>query len=81
MDKRKNNGGHKTAGRKPKSQEEELIKKLSPLESKAFKALEDGLNKKQNWAVKLFFEYKFGKAREYKEVDIFGSDITITIGK
>lgn len=83
MDKRKNNGGHSTkgfAGRKPKSEEQALIEKLSPLEEKAFKALENAIKSEQNWAVKLWFEYMYGKPKEkveitkVKEQPLFGDE-------
>ena len=68
MDKRKYNGGNKNAGRKPKSEEQALIEKLSPLEDKAFKALENAISEEQNWAVKLWFEYMYGKPKEKVEI-------------
>ena len=61
MDKRVNNGGHKTAGRKPKAEEQKLIERLTPLSYVAYKALEESLASGQGWAVKLFFEYMYGK--------------------
>lgn len=67
MDKRKNNGGHSTAGvagRKSKAEEQSLIEKLTPLEPKAFKALEDAINDGKDWAVKLFFQYNFGMPKQ-----------------
>jgi hypothetical protein len=69
-DRRKYNGGHKTAGRKPKAEEQALIEKLTPLEPKAFKALSNALDNEQNWAVKLYFEYVYGKPRETKDLNI-----------
>ena len=48
MDGRKNNGGHSTkgrAGRKPKTEELQLIEKLKPLEPLAYEALKEGLKK------------------------------------
>lgn len=83
MDNRKNNGGHSTkgfAGRKPKSEEQALIEKLSPLEEKAFNALENAITEEQNWAVKLWFEYMYGKPKEkveitkVKEQPLFGDE-------
>ena len=69
MDGRSNNGGAREgAGRKPKTEEHELIEKLSPLESKAFKALDNALQEGSNWAVKLWFEYMYGKPKEKVEV-------------
>ena len=43
MDKRKFNGGHKSAGRKPKSEEIKLVERLSPLEDDALAALSEGV--------------------------------------
>lgn len=80
-DKRRNNGGHSTkgfAGRKPKATEQQLIEKLKPLEEKAFKALEKGITENHNWAIKLYFEYRFGKAKEFKEIEV--NDVTRKIG-
>ena len=68
MDRRKFNGGNKNAGRKPKADEQQLIEKLSPLQDKAFKALENAIDEEQNWAVKLWFEYMYGKPKEKVEV-------------
>lgn len=63
MDGRKNNRGTigNKGGRKPKAEEQLLAEKLNPYESTAFTALESGLEKGEAWAVKLFFEYRFGK--------------------
>jgi len=73
-DGRKNNGAkkgvHQGQGRKPKAEEQQLIEKLSPLEPKAFKALSNALDGEQNWAVKLYFEYVYGKPRETKDLNI-----------
>ena len=71
MDKRKNNGGHKTnGGRKPKAEEQKLIEKLSPLEPKAFKALEDAIDDGASWAVKMYMEYVYGKPKETKDITL-----------
>ena len=66
-DGRKNNGGHKNAGRKPKADEQKLIERLTPLQDAGYKALEDGLTDGQSWAVKLFFEYMYGKPKQQIE--------------
>lgn len=64
-----NRGGiRENAGRKPKAEEQKLIEKLTPLEIKAFKALEKAIDDNQNWAVKLWFEYMYGKPKEKIEV-------------
>ena len=64
MDKRKFNGGNKNAGRKPKADEQKLIERLTPLEDKAYKALETALLNDEGWAVKLFMEYRYGKPKQ-----------------
>lgn len=63
-DGRKNNGGHKTAGRKSKADEQKLIERLSPLEDDAYKALKNALKQEQGWAIKLYFEYRYGKPKQ-----------------
>ena len=70
MDGRKNNKGTKgnKGGRPSKADEQKLIEKLSPLEPKAFKALENAIQEEQSWAVKMYFEYMYGKPKERVEV-------------
>ena len=58
------------AGRKSKVEEQKLIERLSPLMPKAFKALEHAISDKESWAVKMAFEYFFGKAKETKDIHI-----------
>jgi hypothetical protein len=69
MDKRTNNGGHKTAGRKPKADEQKLIERLTPLADKAYSALEKALSKGDSWAVKMWFEYNYGKPNQLIETN------------
>ena len=69
-DKRENNGGsRKGAGRKPKTDEHQLIEKLSPLSQDAYHALTTALKDKQGWAVKLFFEYMYGKPKQQMDIN------------
>lgn len=64
-DGRKNNGGKRQgAGRKRKSEEQLLIEKLSPLDTRVFKAIESGISQNDFRFVKLFMEYRFGKPVE-----------------
>tara|TARA_R110000764_G_scaffold101840_2_gene187176 strand:- start:1164 stop:1451 length:288 start_codon:yes stop_codon:yes gene_type:complete len=65
-DGRKNNGGHSTkgkAGRKPKIDELKLIEKLdNVIESDdVLKKLKDLIQDNNYNAIKLYFEYRFGK--------------------
>lgn len=73
MDGRKNNKGHKgKAGRKPKAEEQKLIEKLSPLEPLAHDKLKEAIEAAQPWAVKMYFEYMYGKPKETKDVNVSG---------
>ena len=70
MDGRRNNGGHKTAGRKSKAEEVELIERLTPLEPKAFDALKKGIENGDFKYVQLFYNYYAGKPRETKDINL-----------
>ena len=69
-DRRKNNGGHKSAGRKSKSEEVQMIERLSPLEPKAFEALEKGIANGDFKYVQMFYNYYAGKPKETKDISI-----------
>jgi len=71
-DKRKNNGGHKNGGRKSKAEEQNLIEKLSPMESEALKVFKKAITEEKPWAVKMYFEYMYGKPVETKDIKIQG---------
>lgn len=66
-DKRKNNGGNKNAGRKSKAEELQLIERLSPLEPTAHAKLKEAVEQGKEWAVKLFFDYMYGKPKQMIE--------------
>jgi hypothetical protein len=78
MDKRTNNGGaRKGAGRKSKADEQKLIENLTPMNAMALESLEKGLEKKEQWAVKLFFEYFYGKPQQ--RVDVTSNEETLNM--
>ena len=69
MDKRINNGGARQgAGRKGKAEEQKLIENLTPMNEMALESLKKGLEKKEQWAVKLFFEYFYGRPQQRVDV-------------
>lgn len=80
-DGRKNNGGHKTnGGRKPKADEQKLIERLTPLQDDAYLALQLAIKKNEGWAIKLFFEYMYGKPKQQIETtDLTEKTIKIEI--
>ena len=69
-DGRVNNKGSKgnKGGRPSKAEEQKLIEKLSPLEEKAFKALDNAIQEEHSWAVRMYFDYMYGKPKEKVEV-------------
>jgi hypothetical protein len=74
-DKRKNNGGHSNGGRKSKAEEQNLIEKLSPIMPEAFKQLEIAIENGKDWAIKMAFEYYFGKPNQKMDVTTMGEKI------
>lgn len=76
MDGRKNNGGNKNAGRKPKADELVMIEKLSPLDDVAFDKLKEGVESGSFYHLKLFYEYRYGKPRQMIDVTTNGDSIT-----
>ena len=78
MDKRANNGGKREgAGRKGKAEEQKLIEHLTPMSGIALEALQEGIKGKQQWAVKLFFEYFYGKPQQ--RVDVTTNDESLNV--
>ena len=64
----KHGGKRIGAGRKPKAEEQKLIEKLTPLNELALDSLKKGLEKKEQWAVKLYFEYFYGRPQQRVDV-------------
>jgi hypothetical protein len=48
-------------GRPTKAEEQKLNDQLSPHSPKAIKALIDGVEQGERWAIKMFFEYLYGR--------------------
>ena len=65
------------AGRKPKAEEQKLIEKLTPLNELALDSLKKGLEKKEQWAVKLYFEYFYGRPQQ--RVDVTSNEETLNM--
>jgi hypothetical protein len=80
MEDKKHGGKREGAGRKSKADEQKLIERLSPLSDKAFTALDNAIQEEHSWALRLFFEYMYGKPKEkveitkIKEQPLFGED-------
>ena len=65
------------SGRKAKAEEQKLIENLTPMNGMALMSLQKGLEKKEQWAVKLFFEYFYGKPQQ--RVDVTTNDDSINM--
>ena len=72
-------GSRENAGRKPKDEERVLIKKLSPLEDLAHSKLEDAIKDGKDWAIKLYFEYMYGKPKQQTDITTAGEKISQSI--
>ena len=72
MDGRKNNGGHKTAGRKSKAEEMQLIEMLNAHIDKdeAIKKLKAMIDDGDFKAIQLYMNYMYGKPKETKDISI-----------
>ena len=79
MDKRANNKGTigTKGGRKPRAEEQKLIEHLTPMSGIALEALQEGIKQKQQWAVKLYFEYFYGKPQQ--RVDVTTNDESLNV--
>ena len=81
MDGRINNKGTKgnKGGRPSKAEEQKLIENLTPMNADALKSLQIGLKNKEQWAVKLFFEYFYGKPQQRVHVTSNSETLNIPI--
>jgi hypothetical protein len=81
MDGRINNKGTKgnKGGRPSKAEEQKLIENLTPMNADALKSLQIGLKNKEQWAVKLFFEYFYGKPQQRVDVTTNFESLNIPI--
>ena len=81
MDGRINNKGTKgnKGGRPSKAEEQKLIENLTPMNADALNSLQIGLKNKEQWAVKLFFEYFYGKPQQRVDVTTNFESLNIPI--
>jgi len=70
-------GKRQNAGRKSKGEEQKLIENLTPMNPIALKALKTGLSNDESWAIKLFFEYFYGKPQQ--RIDVTSGDEPMNI--
>lgn len=70
MDGRRNNKGvvGNKGGRPSKAEEQKLIEDLKPMKEDAQRVLFQAIKTGEQWAVKLWFEYFYGKPKQRVEV-------------
>jgi len=65
MDGRAKNGGKREgAGRKPKNDEQHLLESLSIYSDLAHAKLKEAVEDGEPWAIKMYFEYFYGKPNQ-----------------
>lgn len=69
-------GRRPNAGRKTKDREQELIEWLAPYEDTAIEKLAAAIKAGEAWALKLFFEYRWGKPTQRTDITTEGMTVT-----
>ena len=64
------------AGRKAKKDEQKLIERLSPMENLAHEKLKEAVTEGEQWAIKLYFEYMYGRPKQTMDVTTGGEKLT-----
>ena len=69
-------GKREGAGRKAKKDEQKLIERLSPMENLAHEKLKEAVTEGEQWAIKLYFEYMYGRPKQTMDVTTGGEKLT-----
>jgi len=77
MDGRRNNGGNKNAGRKPKAEEAKLIERLDNIinRDEVIEILGKKIKDGDQRAMTLYFNYRYGKPKESVDITSEGFNI------
>jgi len=77
MDGRRNNGGNKNAGRKPKAEEAKLIERLDNIinRDEVIEMLGKKIKQGDQRAMTLYFNYRYGKPKESVDITSEGFNI------
>ena len=70
-------GARPNAGRKPREVEQDLVNRLTEYKEDVFEALHEAIKQKRQWAIQLWFERMYGKAKDFKELDITTNQLNI----
>ena len=58
------------SGRKPQSENIEMIERLTPLDDRAFEELKKGIERGEFKYVQMFYHYYYGKPRQVQEISV-----------
>ena len=58
------------SGRKPQSENIEMIERITPLDDKAFAELKKGIERGEFKYVQMFYHYYYGKPRQAQDITI-----------
>ena len=73
----KHGGARQGAGRKAKADEQALIEKLTLYEDEAHKQLKQAVQGGEQWAIKLYFEYRYGKPNQQLDAKVTIEEIFV----
>jgi len=62
--------GTKNSGRREKEIDQQMLERLSVFTEDAYRVLGENIKKGKFWAIKIWFERMYGKAREYKDLTV-----------
>jgi len=67
------------SGRKAKADEQLLMEKLSIYDDDAFRILGDKIKEGEYWAIRMYFNYRFGKPKEVQNITLHTTQIETPI--
>ena len=65
------------SGRKSMEIEQEMLQRLSVMTDDAYNILHKAIKEEKSWAVKMFFDRTYGKAKEQKELEITTAEVPL----
>lgn len=68
--------GNKNSGRLPKSDEQQMIERLSVLTEDVVLVLKKNILEGKSWAIRIWFNRVFGKPKEFKETNLKLSNVS-----
>ena len=73
--------GNKNSGRKSKADEQLLMERLSVYDNKAFEILGKKIEDGEYWALRMYFNYRWGKPTENQTINLHTTQIEAPVIK